>query len=98
MASSNMNVPSVIALFVQTLMYGLYITTLAHGLRWLLYDDKGWKLREKFNWAMVTITVFVFMLFTTSLALTLQFTIGSLEIGDNPLWGRINVAGVCTSS
>ncbi|KIL63676.1 hypothetical protein M378DRAFT_11952 [Amanita muscaria Koide BX008] len=89
-----MNVPFVIALFVQTLMYGFYVTTLVHCLRWLFYDDKGWKLREKINWAMATITVLVFMFFTIDLALTLQITVGSLENWGKPLLDRINVVTI----
>ncbi|KAM6499532.1 hypothetical protein JOM56_005040 [Amanita muscaria] len=92
--SYSMNVPFVIALFVQTLMYGLYVTTLVHCLRWLFYDDKGWKLREKINWAMATITVLVFMFFTIDLALTLQITIDSLENWGKPLLDRINVVTI----
>ena len=60
------------ATFVQTLLYGIYVTTLAHCLRWLLLDDGGWKLRKKINWSMLIISILLFLLSTTDLALTLK--------------------------
>ena len=42
------------AAFVQILLYGIYITTLA---RWLILDDKCWKLGGRVNWSMLVISV-----------------------------------------
>ena len=59
----------------QTLSYGIYITTLAHCLRWLLLDDEGWNLRQRINWFMLTISIVLFLLLTTDLSLKLKFLI-----------------------
>ena len=59
-------------IFVQALLYGIYVTTLAHCLRWLLLDDEGWTLRRKINWSMLTISVLLFPLLTTTLAFVLK--------------------------
>ena len=61
--------------FVQTLMYGMYVTTFAHCLRWLLLDDEGWKIRRRINWSMLIISILLFLLSTTALALTIQLLI-----------------------
>ena len=59
------------ATFVQALLYGIYFTTLAHSLRWLLLDDEGWKVRRRINWFMLIISILLFLLSTTDLVLTL---------------------------
>ena len=63
------------AAFVQTLLYGIYVTTLAHCFRWLLLDDEGWKLRQRINWPMLITSILLFLLLTTDLALALKFLI-----------------------
>ena len=71
--------------FVQTLLYGTYVTTFAHCLRWLLLDDEGWKLRRRTNWSMLIISILLFLFSTADLALTLQLLVNY----NNLHWGRI---------
>ena len=56
---------------IQALLYGLYVVTLVHCLRWLLYSDEGWSYREDINWPMLTIAVVIFLLSTASLVVVL---------------------------
>ena len=58
--------------FVQAIMYGMYATTFVHCLRWLLFDDEGWKLRQRINWSLLVASILLFLLSTTDLALTLK--------------------------
>ena len=69
------NEAAIIATFVQAVLYGIYISTLAFCLRWLLYADEGWKRRQNINWSIVTITILVAVFSTTNLAVSLQMTI-----------------------
>jgi hypothetical protein len=66
----------VIPLVAQAILYGLYVGTSVHCLRWLLFDDKDWNVRKKIKWPMLTITMFLFILMTVNLWATLQLTIG----------------------
>ncbi|KAM6489090.1 hypothetical protein JOM56_015502 [Amanita muscaria] len=43
---------------------GLYSASLMHCVRWLLFEDEGWRLRKKINWWLVTTTLLVFFLST----------------------------------
>ncbi|KAM6490733.1 hypothetical protein JOM56_014076 [Amanita muscaria] len=56
-----------VAAILQVFLYGLYLVSLAHALRWLLYDEDGWTLksREKVKWSLSAITVILFVLSTT---------------------------------
>ena len=67
---------------LQALLYGLYVGTLAHCLRWLLFDDEGWSHRKNVNWAMLTVTIFIFLLSTGSLAMMFQsfFVLGTVQL------------------
>ena len=64
-----------ISLFTQATLYGLYVATLIHSLRWLIYADDGWKQRDGVNKLMLIATVVIFLLSTVNLAmfLPLQF-------------------------
>ncbi|KIL60586.1 hypothetical protein M378DRAFT_83586, partial [Amanita muscaria Koide BX008] len=66
---------AVIATFVQAVLYGIYISTLAFCLRWLLYADEGWGRRKKTNCCILTITILVAVFSTTNLGISLQLTI-----------------------
>ncbi|KAM6490154.1 hypothetical protein JOM56_014346, partial [Amanita muscaria] len=59
-----------VAAILQAFLYGLYLVSLAHALRWLLYDEDGWTLksRKKVNWSLSAITVILFVLSTTDVA------------------------------
>ena len=62
-----------IATITQALLYGLYIATLVHCLRWLLFsDEENWSLRKDVNWRMLIIAVVIFLLSTASLVTALQ--------------------------
>ena len=67
---------SFIPLFSQAIMYGLYVETSVHCLRWLLFDDKDWNIRKKINWTMLTIAVVLFTLMTVNLLTSLLLTTG----------------------
>jgi len=64
-----------ITLFTQAVLYGVYVATLIHCLRWLIYTDEGWKLRDRINGFMLITTILIFSLSTTNLfvQLPLQF-------------------------
>ena len=63
-------------LFVQAIMYGLYVETSAHCLRWLLFDDKDWNVRKKINWTMLIIGIVLFIFMTINLWTAFQLTVG----------------------
>jgi len=86
------NEAEVIATFVQAVLYGLYIATLAHCLRWVMYDDEGWKLRKVINWSLVGLTMLVFALSTADLGILLQITIDGVVGGSAPGMERLNDA------
>ena len=67
---------SVIPLFAQVILYGLYVGTSGHCLRWLLFDDKDWNIRKKINWSMLAIGILLFILMTINLWTSLQLTVG----------------------
>ena len=86
----------VIPLFVQSVMFGSYVATLVHCLRWLLFDDEGWKMREKINWGMLIITILVFLFSTANLGISLQMTIGFFLGSDLLALNKMSIANVCT--
>jgi len=67
-------------------LFGLYLATLGHCLRWLLYEDQGWQLRKRVNWLMLSVTVMVFLLSSTDLGVTLRMTIADV-VGDKLSFG-----------
>jgi hypothetical protein len=73
-----------VALFVQTLFYGLYIASLVHCLRWLIYDDDGWKQRDGINKPLVFIAVLIFAISTANLGITLQYEF--VFLGTTTVW------------
>ena len=78
----------IIEVTTQALLYGLYVATLVHCLRWLLYDDKGWSHRNDVKWPMLITTLVIFLFYTGSLLLDLR----SVFAGTAPL----TTAGVST--
>ncbi|KIL66577.1 hypothetical protein M378DRAFT_123733 [Amanita muscaria Koide BX008] len=74
----------VIALAVQAIMFGLYLATLAHCLRWLVYEDEGWKLRprNRINWVMLGLTLAIFAFSTADLSISLRMVTASIR-GEN---------------
>ena len=67
---------SILPLFAQAIMYGLYVGTFVHCLRWLLFDDNDWNIRKKINWSMLTIGIILFSLMTINLWIALRLAIG----------------------
>ncbi|KAF8178704.1 hypothetical protein BJ912DRAFT_1146192 [Pholiota molesta] len=70
--------------FVSALFYGLYLSTVFHCLRWLVFADEGRKTRRKINWAMVSITIVLWALSTTSRALDLRSSMIVVENQTTP--------------
>ncbi|KAF8185151.1 hypothetical protein BJ912DRAFT_973717 [Pholiota molesta] len=64
----------VASIFVGALFYGLYLTTLFHCIRWLVFTDEGWKVRKRISWTMLSTTVALWVLATISRALELRNT------------------------
>jgi hypothetical protein len=60
--------------FVMALFYGLYLATFFHCLRWHLFTDEGWTLRDRkaIQWSMFTATCILFVLCTINRALELR--------------------------
>ncbi|KIL60804.1 hypothetical protein M378DRAFT_130387 [Amanita muscaria Koide BX008] len=71
---------------IQSVLFGLYLATLGHCVRWLLYDDQGWKLRKQVNWLILSITIVVFLLSSADLGVTLRMTIADV-LGDKLVFG-----------
>ena len=82
-------------MFIQAMMYGVYLATFAHCLRWLIYQDEGWKLRprEGLNWPMLTATISIFILSTADLSLELRETIAIIA-GERLIFFKHNIASV----
>ncbi|KAM6494673.1 hypothetical protein JOM56_009296 [Amanita muscaria] len=70
-----------IAIMLQSFFYALYLVSLVHAFRWLLYEEEGWTLksRDKVNWLLLTTSSFVCMFLTVDVVLTalLQLTSAS---------------------
>jgi hypothetical protein len=72
-------------MFVQAALYGVYLVTLAHCLRWLFYEDQGWMCRRLENVRRRTLIVVLlfFMLSTASLAIAFWMTLAVFAPEDN---------------
>jgi hypothetical protein len=70
--------------FVSALFYGLYLSTVFHCLRWLVFADEGWKMRRRINWAMLSITIILWALSTISKALDLRTSMIVVENQTTP--------------
>ncbi|KAF8959370.1 hypothetical protein BDZ97DRAFT_1922901 [Flammula alnicola] len=64
----------VASIFVGALFYGLYLATLFHCIRWLVFIDEGWRIRKKISWTMLIVTLTLWVLSTISRALELRNT------------------------
>ncbi|KAM6501626.1 hypothetical protein JOM56_001603 [Amanita muscaria] len=63
----------IVGLFVQAILYGTYIATLLHGLRWHLYEDEG---RSKVKRAMTIVAIVIFMFSTIDLGIMVPMVLG----------------------
>ncbi|KAF9004316.1 hypothetical protein BDQ17DRAFT_1541516 [Cyathus striatus] len=63
----------IIALFLAATLYGLYLSTFLHCIRWLLFVDQGWKLRRlsavKWPTLIATLLIFAFSFIAVFLAI-----------------------------
>ncbi|KAM6492172.1 hypothetical protein JOM56_011896 [Amanita muscaria] len=66
-----------------TIFIGLYFASFIHCVRWLLFEDEGWRLRKKINWMLVTTTLLVFF-FSIALfcAVVMQTIINVPDVAD----------------
>ncbi|KDR74688.1 hypothetical protein GALMADRAFT_1334029 [Galerina marginata CBS 339.88] len=77
----------VAALFVGSLAHGVYLSTFAICIRWLLFADEGWKFRKRIDWTMLSAMLALFVLSSTHIALAVSSTamnIGMIEKGIPP--------------
>ncbi|KIL61151.1 hypothetical protein M378DRAFT_13700 [Amanita muscaria Koide BX008] len=63
------------AVFTQAALFGLYTLTLLHCLRWLLYQDAGWKLRDRTRWLMLVTTLILFAFAVVDLAISIHMSL-----------------------
>ena len=83
------SVVELIELFTQAAFYGLYGATLIHCLRWLIFADDGWKMRDRVDKLVLITTILVFLFSTVNLLLSLPLELYLL--GDS---GGSNTASV----
>jgi hypothetical protein len=82
-----------IQLFTQTALYGLYVATLIHCLRWLVYTNDGWKLRDRIdNKPILITTILIFLFSTVNLVLMLSISLAYFGDRDSNILGSISVA------
>jgi hypothetical protein len=81
---------------VQAILYGMYMMTVVHSLRWLLYEDRGWKL-QAVHWPMSIVTVLLFIFSTVDLGITLQIAF-AVFAGENLVAKKLEVLGVRIST
>ncbi|TFK33659.1 hypothetical protein BDQ12DRAFT_670086 [Crucibulum laeve] len=72
---------NVLAIFVEAILYGLYLATLLHCLRWMLYENEGWKIKRRISiqWTMLISTVAIFVFSFVNVILHLKSTIESIN-------------------
>ncbi|KAF9008069.1 hypothetical protein BDQ17DRAFT_1350476 [Cyathus striatus] len=82
-----------IALSITCILFGLYLSTLLHSLRWLLFIDSGWKLRSwrTTNWIMLLAITALFGFALANLSLALQGLMSALKSFEKD--GSAHVAG-----
>ena len=86
---------ALMALFTAATFYGLYVVTLIHCIRWLVYTDDGWKQRNQFNRLMLLATIVIFVCSTMNIVLALPFQIWIMD-ADKWVFGE-QVISVCKS-
>ncbi|KIL57258.1 hypothetical protein M378DRAFT_16364 [Amanita muscaria Koide BX008] len=80
---------------LQAFLYALYLVSLAHALRWLLYYEEGWTLRsrDQVNWALLTTTFVVFIL--TTVDLVFRITASQLPFASHKVTHlKMTIAGI----
>jgi hypothetical protein len=84
-----------IPLIVEAILYVLYLATLVYGLRWLIFDDDGQRIREQVSWSMLAVTTVTFFLITTSLVLGVRLMMGPVSKIDIPAYEKQDIVIVC---
>ncbi|KIL61440.1 hypothetical protein M378DRAFT_13495 [Amanita muscaria Koide BX008] len=69
------------SLFEKGLLFGLYLATFVHALRWLIFNDEGWKMR-KLNPIMLIATFLVLASTLVSFVGDMVMTFLALHIAD----------------
>jgi hypothetical protein len=83
------------AMFTLAVLYGFYVATLIHCLRWLAYTNDGWKLRDRVDNKLILITtILIFSLSTVYFVLMLPIELSRLGHFSNHSQ-VVNVLYVC---
>ncbi len=69
----------VAVVFTSALIFGMYIITLFFCVRWLLFCDEGWRLKECIRWTIVTTTLLIFTFNLVYLVLSLRSTMAMVK-------------------
>ncbi|KAF4612712.1 hypothetical protein D9613_011835 [Agrocybe pediades] len=69
----------IIGLFVACTATGMYIVSLMYCLRWLLYTDGGWKLRDRIDRVMVSAVLSMAVLSSVHTSLAVSTTFGVVQ-------------------
>ena len=72
----------IIALFMESVVYGIYLVTLAACVRALFWDTQGFK--RNINWAMVVVTGTMAIFATLDLALGLRHNLDAFVFYKGP--------------
>ena len=70
--------------FVQSIFYGVYVITLIHSLRWLLFRAEGWKAQSTFDRRTLGVTLLIFVFSTVDLGITFHVTF-AVVTGKSPV-------------
>ncbi|KAF8632098.1 hypothetical protein AX15_002051 [Amanita polypyramis BW_CC] len=87
-------IPTIVNLFVEALLYGVYITTLIHCLRWLVYNDGGRSGRGRVNVSMLIVSIVIFLFQTVEVATAFKGTllVQSLDPTGYNIFQTVNIA------
>jgi hypothetical protein len=83
--------------FVQAIFYGVYLITLLHSLRWLLFEDERWKIRSAFNLPTLIVTLFLLMTSTTDLFIAFRIS-SALLSGETVVSTKLEILDVRMST
>ncbi|PFH45771.1 hypothetical protein AMATHDRAFT_8691 [Amanita thiersii Skay4041] len=86
----------IIAIFSLCIFGGLNTTTFLRCVRWLVFKDEGYALRNHINWPLLALTIFMYLLFITDLFLYMLLPLFYLR-QNIYLYGAIATAVVCSS-
>lgn len=59
------------------LAFGFYFATLLYCVRWLLFTEEGWRIRQRIRWYIVAITFLIFACNMVYLALNINGAMGA---------------------